>query len=180
MTYYDFINFIESKVTFPFSLSLKDRKQFGFYYYEYSMDFIKECIDAGVKTYFQYDANGLPTQESVKEFLDKIGGILHNRTMMPVHQSINYIQAIGQKKLRDWDKETAKRMLEGYIDTLSLCKCWNMEKINKELRENVVSITKEANDWNRWIDKIYEIHLEAAKDDWRRNNQGGGRRKCKQ
>ena len=34
MTYYEFINFIESKVTFPFSLSLKARKQFGFYYYK--------------------------------------------------------------------------------------------------------------------------------------------------
>ena len=168
MTYYDFINFIESKVTFPFSLSLKNRKQFGFYYYKYSMDFIKECIDAGVKTYFRYDANGLSTQESVNEFLHKIGGILHKRTTTPVHQSINYIQAIGQRKYRDWNKETAKRMLEGYIDTLSLYKCWNKEKINQELRENVVRITRESKDWDEWIDKIYDLNLEAARDDWRR------------
>ena len=59
-------------------------------------------------------------------------------------------------------------MLEGYIDTLSLYKCWNKEKINQELRENVVRITRESKDWDEWIDKIYDLNLEAARDDWRR------------
>ena len=53
-------------------------------------------------------------------------------------------------------------------DALVLYRCWNTEKINKELREEVVGITREAGDWNKWIDMIYEKHLDAAKDDWRK------------
>ena len=162
MTYYEFINFIESKVTFPFSLSLKARKQFGFYYYKYSMDFIKECIDAGVKKYFRYDANGLPTQESVNEFLHKIGGILHNRTTSPVHQSINYIQAIGQKKHMGWNKETAKEMLDDYIEALTLHHNLSDEEFDKEMRVNVVRITKESRDWMEWIEKMCQKIKEAG------------------
>lgn len=171
MTYYEFINYVESKVTFPFSLSLKARKQFRFYYHKYSVELIKECIEVGVKHYLRYDADGLATQKSVQEFLNKLGGILHNKTRSPIQQSINYIQAIGRKKHECWDKETAQRMLVGYIDALTLYRCWNTEKINKELREDVVRITREARDWNEWKDKIYEKHLDAAKDDWRKGKK---------
>ena len=168
MTYEEFINFIESKVIFPYSLNLDDRKELGGLYHKYSVELIKECIETGVKHYMRYDADGLATQDSVQEFLSKLGGILYNKTRSPLQQSINYIQAIGRKKHEDWDKETAQRMLEGYIDALVLYRCWNTEKINKELREDVVRITREAGDWNKWIDMIYEKHLDAAKDDWRK------------
>ncbi len=166
MTYYEFINFIESKVTFPFSLSLKARKQFGFYYYKYSMDFIKECIDAGVKTYFRYDANGLQTQESVNEFLHKIGGILHNRTTTPVHQSINYIQAIGQRRLIEWNNKIAKRILDGYVNVLTMKKQWDNEAVNNELRENVVRITKESGSWLQWVEQMTEKIGDIAVEYW--------------
>ena len=164
MTYSEFINFIESKVTFPYSLSLKARKQFGFYYYKYSVEFIKECIEIGVRRYFRYDANGLPTQESVNEFLNKIGGILHNRTKMPIYQSIDYIQGIGQKKHMGWNNKTARRMLDGYIRVL--LKKWDYEKINMELRDHVAMITKESRDWMEWVGKMTEIIGEIPVEYW--------------
>lgn len=164
MTYEEFINFIESKVTFPFSLSLKARKQFGFYYYKYSMDFIKECINAGVKSYFRYDANGLPTKESVNEFLHKVGGILHKRNQSNLQDSINYIQTIGLKKHWGWNKKIARRVLDGYIRVL--LKKWDYEKINMELRDHVVMITKESRSWSEWVAKMTDIIGEIAVEYW--------------
>ena len=164
MTYYEFINFIESKVTFPFSLSVKARKQFGFYYYKYSMEFIKECIEIGVRRYFRYDANKLPTQESVNEFLNKIGGILHNRNTMPVYQTIDYIQNLGRKRHMGWNNIIARRILDGYIRVL--LKKWDYEKINMELRDHVVMITKESRDWSEWVAKMTDIIGEIAVEYW--------------
>ena len=156
MTYEEMIDIIESKITFPFSLSWKARKDFMYFYKKYSIEFIGECIAIGARQYLRYDADGLATQESVNVFLNKIGGILHNKTRLPIQQSINYIQAIGRKRHEDWNRYTAQALLNEYIGVLAYNN-WNEDMIAEELRGNIVGITKEAKDWIEWQEKISNI-----------------------
>ena len=47
---------------------------------QYPYDLIVECIDIGIASYFEYDKNGVLTKDSVGFFLNKLGGILHNKS----------------------------------------------------------------------------------------------------
>ena len=155
MTYEQMIDVIESKITFPFSLSWKARKDFWYFYNKYSIEFLGECVAIGARQYLRYDADGLATQESVNVFLNKIGGILHNKTRLPIQQSINYIQAVGRKTLADWNRYTAQALLNEYINVLTFNN-WYEDLIVEELRGNIIKITKEAKNWMDWEEKMRE------------------------
>ena len=163
MTYEEMIDIIESKITFPFSLSWKARKDFMYFYKKYSIEFIGECIAIGARQYLRYDADGLATQESVNLFLNKIGGILHNKTRLPIQQSINYIQAVGRKTHEDWNRYTAQAMLNEYSNVL-IFNNWNEDMIVEELRGNIIMITKEAKGWLEWEGKMRKVIAEEGGD----------------
>lgn len=55
---------------------------------QYPYDLIVECIDIGIASYFEYDKNGVLTKDSVGFFLNKLGGILHNKSQSPIPRNI--------------------------------------------------------------------------------------------
>ena len=79
----------------PFSLNEKGRADIARLVTQYKYDTLKECVDIGVANYFRYDDNGQLTQESVNNFLNKLGGIAHNKSLPPIEQEILHLKIKG-------------------------------------------------------------------------------------
>lgn len=60
----------------PYSLNERGKAQLAQIIRKYPYEMLVECIDIGIKQYFHYDKDGALTQESVNEFLNKLGNSL--------------------------------------------------------------------------------------------------------
>lgn len=75
------IETIINKKIYPFTLNEKGHADIARLTTQYSYDILKECIDIGVAKYFRYGNNWLLLKESVDNFLNKLGGIAHNKSL---------------------------------------------------------------------------------------------------
>lgn len=97
MTADEFIEYIEKQI-YPFTCSETGRAYFSDLFRRYPESFLLECVDIGIKQYFKYDDEKL-TQKSVCQFISKLDGIAHNRSLNPINQEILHIKNIGNKKI---------------------------------------------------------------------------------
>ena len=93
MTADEFIEYIEKRI-YPFTCSETGRAYFSDLFRRYPESFLLECVDIGIKQYFKYD-DGKLTQKSVCQFISKLDGIAHNRSLNPINQEILHIKNIG-------------------------------------------------------------------------------------
>lgn len=83
----EFIDYIEEKIC-SYKLRENGRAELSSLFRKYSEELLIECIDIGISQYFQYDSNGNLTQNSVEQFLNKLGGIVYNKFCNPIDQEV--------------------------------------------------------------------------------------------
>ena len=120
------IETIVSEKIRPYSLNEKGQADIAKLAKQYPYELLKECIDIGVASYFRYDEDGELTQDSVNNFLSKLGGIAFNKSKSPIDQEISHLVSIGMRKFNYWDKNRASQILHDYVKELSVC--WNEER----------------------------------------------------
>ena len=69
---------------------------------QYSYELLVDCINVGISRYFQYDENGKLTEESVAEFLNKLGGIAFNKSKSPIDKEILHLNNCGNARFYYW------------------------------------------------------------------------------
>lgn len=72
-------------------MTLGKRKSLRLLTKKYQFADILESIDLSASKYLRYDNDGDLSQESVEEFLKKVGGILAYKNKPPVDQKASYI-----------------------------------------------------------------------------------------
>lgn len=166
MTADEFIEYIEKRI-YPFTCSETGRAYFSDLFRRYPESFLLECVDIGIKQYFKYD-DGKLTKKSVCQFISKLDGIAHNRSLNPINQEILHIKNIGNKKYIYWSNSKADDILTRYMSTLKK-KEYSDEQILNDLKNNVRKICNSSRNWTQWSDTmeqwIIDIENEDLEDD---------------
>lgn len=141
------VTIINEKIR-PYSLNEKGCSDIARLVSLYSYDTLKESIDIGVATYFRYDDTGELTQQSVNEFLCKLGGIAHNKTLPPIEKEILRIKNKGKSIFSYWRDDIADYILHEYVKALS--EHWNEVTIIEDLRGETTRLMNSSGNWSTW------------------------------
>lgn len=156
---------INEKIS-PFRLNEKGKSTISQLVNNYPYDLLVESIDIGASQYFRYDDEGYLTQESVANFIDKLGGIAYNKSLNPIEQEIKKINNKGKASFNYWNYQSANSILNNYIRALKSSK-WTDEQIYSDLKTEVISLINSSRNWSewssnmeKWINDIYGWDVE--------------------
>lgn len=139
---------INEKIS-PFSLNEKGRADIACLVNQFPYDILKECIDIGVSKYLKYDLNGEPTQKSIVEFINKLGGIAHNKSLPPIEQEILRLKNKGNAIFSYWRNDIADNVLHEYVKVLSIH--WDEAMILEDLKGDTTHLMNSSKNWSNWI-----------------------------
>lgn len=142
------VSYIEDKIE-NFSLNDSEKKKIPPLTKKYQLADILDSIDLSASKYLRYDNLGSLSQESVEEFLRKVGGILANKNKPLVDQKASYIKGICRNRFSYWNPQTGAIVLNKYIKVLRDYG-WSEEQILDDLESEVVTKTIEAKNWTEW------------------------------
>ena len=155
----EFISYIEER-TYPYTFRMNGRARLSELFRKYPEALLLECVDIGIKSYFKYDEDGNLTQDSVGEFLNKLGGIAFNKAKSPVEQEINRLKNKGSRQFSYWDLQRADDLLCEYVQALRLYG-WNESMILCDLKGDSVRMMNRSSSWSNWRETmeqwIYDI-----------------------
>lgn len=143
---------INEKIS-PFELNEKGISCIAQLVRKYPYELLVECIDIGVSTYFKYDDNGNLTKESVQIFLDKLGGIVYNKSRSPIDQAINHLKNKGNAIFPYWDFIKADKLLYNYVNELKLFG-WSEVEILSDLQKESIHMMDQCQNWSQWCENM--------------------------
>lgn len=136
----------------PFSLNEKGRADIARLTTQYSYDILKECIEIGVAKYFRYDEDGKLSQDSVNNFLNKLGGIAHNKSLPPIEQEILRLKNKGKYTLRYWRDDIADQILHNYVKALRVY--WTEQQVVEDLKGDTTRLMNSSGNWSTWTSRM--------------------------
>lgn len=142
------IETIINEKIYPFSLNEKGRADVARLTTQYSYDILKECIDIGVAKYFRYENNGSLLKESVDNFLNKLGGIAHNKSLPPIEQEILRLKNKGKYTFSYWRDDIADQILRDYVKALRAH--WTEQMVVEDLKGEASRLISNSGNWSTW------------------------------
>lgn len=152
MTRDEFISYIEER-TYPYSFKMKARALLSELFRKYSEELLLECIDIGIQNYFRYDDDGNLTQDSVGEFLNKLGGIAFNKSRSPIDQEINRLKNKGKSRFAYWNTQRADDLLREYVQAL-YSYGWSEAMVLEDLRGDLARMMNKSKNWKEWSETM--------------------------
>lgn len=146
------ISYMENKIQ-PYVLNKQCKIDMAKFFKKYKHSDILEAIDIASDKYLKFDNNDNLVEESIDEYLDKIGGILVNKNLPPIKSKLAYIKGIGKNRFKYWDNVKASTILNYYVKALKDYG-FSDEKILQDLEDEVIRMTKEAEGWSYWCDTL--------------------------
>lgn len=146
------IETIINEKIYPFSLNEKGRADVARLTTQYSYDILKECIDIGVAKYFRYDEDGKLSQDSVNNFLNKLGGIAHNKSLPPIEQEILRLKNKGKYTFRYWRDDIADQILHNYVKALRVH--WTEQQVVEDLKGDTTRLMNSSGNWSTWTSRM--------------------------
>lgn len=142
------VEYINNKIS-PFHLKENGKRTFEKLINKFSLADILDAIDLSARKYLQYDSSDKLTQESVEDFIDKIGGILTIKNRPPVDQKLAYIKGICRNRFDYWDREKCSIILNEYVNALKNYG-YTEQQILDDLENELEPKAKEAHNWSEW------------------------------
>ena len=140
---------INEKIS-PYKLSETGKADLSQLIRKYPYDLLIECIDIGISQYFRYE-NGMVTQKSVDNFLDKLGGIAYNKSRSPIDQELYHIKNLCKKIYPYWNDFQGDDILSRYVNALRKAN-WTDSEILNDLQVEVKRISNSSRNWTQWSD----------------------------
>lgn len=147
-----FIQYIEDKIQ-PYTLKKHFKTEILKLFEKYKQNEILDAINVAAKKYLKYDYEDKLEQDSVEEFLNKIGGVLVNKNLLPIKQKLAYIKGICRNRFGYWDNAKGSIILNNYVKALTDYG-WSEDKILEDLEKEVIPIAKEAKHLTEWRNTI--------------------------
>lgn len=119
----------------------------------YSEELLIECVDIGISQYFRYDSNGDLLQDSVQQFLDKLGGIAYNKSRNPIDQEVYHQKNKCKKFYAYWNDSKAEEIFNDYIRALRNAG-WSDEQILNDLQTEVSRLSNKCYNWTQWSEQM--------------------------
>lgn len=129
---------------------------------QFPYELLIECIDISATQYLKRDDKGTPTRESAIDFLDKIGGIAHNKSASPIDQAISHLMNTAKKNFAYFNDRTARIIFQDYVKALR-ASGWDDMRIHDDLAGECMEVIRNARNWSqwretmeRWTDELYK------------------------
>lgn len=134
-----------------FSVSTGYRASIKTWIRKYSFDLIFEAVDESSSRYLRYTGE-MVTKESAENFLDKIGGILHFKSLPPMDQKISWIKTIAAKAYNraGWQFQVP---LQDYVNALRKYG-WDDDRIMDDLQNEVRNLINKHYSANKFIESL--------------------------
>ena len=150
MTFDEFLEFIGQKIA-PYTLSEVGEINMAVIYDNYPMELILECVEIGMSRYIKYNESGVPIADSVQDFVNKLGGIVHNKSLNCIEREINHIKSAGRNAFIMWKNRQAESILYDYAAALKSLSRTD-EQIASDLKRNVLSLVSRCDSWAQWCE----------------------------
>ena len=147
MVHSDIMSLIADKIA-PFHLTEKGKAKIKLLEDNFSREILLESIQIGIAQYFVYNSNQNLTSESVDYFVNKLGGIAHNKSLSPVEKEIIRIKNIGKKGFNYWDNKKADRILQDYVYALG--HHYIEDEILHDLQTEANRLIRRSRCWSEW------------------------------
>lgn len=158
------IEHIESKI--KLSLSEPEKRCIEKLIHKFDLQDILGAIDISAAKYLKYDTENKLIEDSIEDFVDKIGGILNIKSRPPIEQKLAYIKGICRNRFNNWDDRKCSIILNAYVNALKEYG-YTKKQILKDLVKELEPKTKEADNWSGWKDLVEGWTEEIRK--WKRN-----------
>ncbi|MCI5537624.1 MAG: hypothetical protein MR390_02750 [Oscillospiraceae bacterium] len=152
MTFDEFLEFIGQKIA-PYTLSEVGEINMAVIYDNYSMELILECVEIGMSRYIKYNESGVPIPDSVQNFVNKLGGIVHNKSLNCIEREVNHIKSAGRNAFTMWKNRQAESILSDYVEALKSLSRTD-EQIASDLKKNVLSLVSRCDSWVQWSEAM--------------------------
>lgn len=147
------IETIVKEKIFPYSLNERGKSNLSQLIASYPYELLKECIDIGVTQYFRYDKQHKLIEESVNNFLNKLGGIAYNKSLPAINQEIKKIKNKCKEKFNYWNDAKANGILMNYVRALKQID-WSEKQIIEDLNTDVIDLYNSCSNWTQWCSKM--------------------------
>jgi len=161
------IEYIESKIN-NFCLTEPEKRKIEKLITNYELQKIINAINISASKYLKFDKENNLIENSIEDFINKIGGILFNQNNPSVDQTLKYIKAICQKKFDTWDDTRDSTYLDLYVNALKEYG-YTDKKILDDLKNMIEPKAKEIGNLDAWRYTI-ESWIEDIKN-WKKNEK---------
>lgn len=112
-------------------------------------ELLVECVDISYEKYMRYDENGMPTKESAIDFLNKIGGIAHNKSVPPLEGAVKHVLGRAKAAFDYWNDRVAGQIMWTYVDALRGAG-WTDDSIIADLQDECMVLIRKSRNWSQW------------------------------
>ena len=153
---------IIEEIIAPSSLNESEKLKLKSLVKEYGHASVVESIPAA-QQYLDEDKS----EKSVHNFISKLGGILHNKSLPPIEQEINHVNNAGKSVIADWNSKKANILLHNYVQALEYSFDWQEKMIVDDLRGDTLRYTKDSESWASWSEMMeaWIDYLHNSKED---------------
>jgi hypothetical protein len=170
------MKYVKAKIK-PYALNDEDQATIHNLIDRYEIDAILSAVDISAKQYLK-SKNGEIEQWRIDEFINKLGGILHNTSLNPVDRKLAYIKNVLKSNVRYYDAKLASIILRNYVKALRVHWRYTDEQILSDLDSEVLLKTQEIDNWSEWR-KIIDGWIESIKKDDKGSGVINGRQPVK-
>ena len=124
------------------------RKKIKGYVQKYSYDAIVKAVNISADQYLVYEGDAV-TGDSADNFLNKIGGILHNLHLSPVDKEVSHTKSLARQQFGYFNETIGASLMRRYVDALKNAG-YSEEGIVKDLQTEVKRLIYEASSWSSW------------------------------
>jgi len=153
--------YAEAKIK-PFTLNENGKNKLKDLLRRYGIDELLNAIDVSATTYLKCNEKGELDQGSIEKFLDKLGGIAHNRRLSPIDQKLALIKNKARIGFNYYNPRGGAILLNQYVNALRTYWHYNDEQILKDLDFELLPKLEETNNWTAWHE-LLEGWIESIK-----------------
>ena len=140
----------------PVGLRKEQKSKLRMLLLDYDIIEILNALDIAIGRYVKYEGDDA-TEDSVKEMVAKLGGILHNMKLTPLQQELNHIRCICRKNFDfDYDEREAKALLHDYKAHLR-SQGLDDDQILLELAQHPKSLSGTCGTFEQWRQAMKEL-----------------------
>ena len=142
------IDYIHEKID-PNTLNSYGKSRISNLLNDFTKEELFDAIDISFENYIYLDKDGIPTNESITNFLNKIGGIAHNNSLSPIEQKLRHLKNIAKRNFSYWNEKNASIILNNYIRALRF-NGWTDDMILNDLNNEAFERANECNNCTQW------------------------------
>lgn len=141
------VEFIDSKMP-GHSINANGRKEINEYIQKYSYDAIVKAVNISAKKYLMFEGDYV-TNDSADDFLNKIGGILHNLHLSPIDKEISHVKSMARQQFGYFNDSLGNSLLLRYIKALKFAN-YSEEDVLNDLQTEMKRLIYNSSSWTSW------------------------------